>query len=53
MFFWRTIYRDRDGSLFVRCLLWLGDGWGWDWNDVWLDDGWGPFRPAACGKASA
>lgn len=30
VFFWGTIYRDRGGLLYVRCLCWSGGQWGWD-----------------------
>jgi hypothetical protein len=29
VFFWGTIYRDRGGRLYVRCLCWSGGRWGW------------------------
>lgn len=34
-FFWGTIYRHRDGDLYVRCLYW--DGGRWDWGCDSLD----------------
>jgi hypothetical protein len=45
VFFWGTIYRDRDGDLRVRCLIW-GDG-RWLWNALWLCLGWRARHPAA------
>src|SRR3990167_9669406 len=29
IFFWGTVYRDRGGYLYVRCLCWYCDGWHW------------------------
>ncbi len=43
IFFWGTVYRDSDGSLYVRCLCF--DGGHWQQDDDWLDssfDGLGP-----------
>jgi len=45
-YFWGTIFRRSDGSLFVADLRWFGGGWGWD--DRWLDYAWGDDEPAAC-----
>lgn len=45
VFFWGTIYRARDGSLYVRYLHWDGKRWRWDFN--WLDDDWYVINPAA------
>jgi len=45
IFFWGTVYRDRDGYLFVRCLYW-SDG-RWDWGRRWLGSGWYGLGPAA------
>jgi hypothetical protein len=46
VFFWGTIYRDRDGRLCVRYLDWCGDGWYWDAR--WLGLSWrGGYYPAA------
>jgi len=45
IFFWGTIYRYSDGSLYVRCLDWVGSGWGWHY--VWLDLGFNSDGPAA------
>lgn len=45
IFFWGTIYRDSDGHLRVRCLLW--DGSRWDWHYFWLDNDFGSDNPAA------
>ncbi len=44
VFFWGTIYRDRGGGLYVRCLFWSGDGWNRDFG--WLDRGWSGGSPA-------
>lgn len=44
VFFWGTIYRDRDGCLFVRDLFWFGDGWYWDYR--WLGGAWDSEDPA-------
>ncbi|MBU3964354.1 hypothetical protein KJ562_01315, partial [Patescibacteria group bacterium] len=48
VFFWATIYRRSDGSLYVRYLFWSGGGWYWLYN--WLDDDWGDHNPAASRK---
>ncbi|MGH7175373.1 MAG: hypothetical protein ACREGR_03380 [Minisyncoccia bacterium] len=45
IFFWGTVYRDRGGSLYVRCLDW-SDG-SWDWSISWLDGRWDGDNPAA------
>jgi hypothetical protein len=45
VFFWGTIYRDSDGDLYVRYLIWGGDGWRW--LSRWLGDYWRDIRPAA------
>ncbi len=45
IFFWGTIYRDSDGSLYVRCLYWC-DG-QWNWRCGWLGFGWDDYAPAA------
>jgi hypothetical protein len=45
IFFWGTIYRDSDGSLYVRCLYWNGSEW--DWYYFWLDSGFYSDNPAA------
>ena len=45
IFFWGTIYRLSDGSLFVRYLRWHGSGWYW--NYYWLDGGFFYGFPAA------
>lgn len=45
IFFWGTIYRYSVGRLCVRCLFWLGDGWGW--GSRWLGHAWGGRSPAA------
>jgi len=44
VFFWGTIYRHWDGSLFVRYLGWHGDGWYYTFG--WLDGGWDGDAPA-------
>ncbi|MAG11703.1 MAG: hypothetical protein CMI52_02750 [Parcubacteria group bacterium] len=38
IFFWGTIYRNRNGRLYVRSLYW--DGGAWCWNDGWLGRRW-------------
>ena len=50
VFFWGTIYRDRDGSLCVRCLCWSGGQWYW--GDDWLGHDWDSDDPALV-RASA
>lgn len=45
VYFWGTIYRDSDGSLYVRYLYWSDRSW--DWRYYWLDIGWDDFDPAA------
>ncbi len=45
IFFWGTIYRGSDGSLFVRYLYFRDGRWGW--NCRWLDIGWHDNFPAA------
>lgn len=45
IFFWGTVYRRRDGILFVRCLCW-SDGI-WYWSSLWLGDDWFGYNPAA------
>jgi hypothetical protein len=45
IFFWGTIYRYSDGSLYVRYLYWFGVRWGW--SSRWLGDGWDGSSPAA------
>jgi hypothetical protein len=44
VFFWGTVYRDRDGNLCVRYLYWVGGRWYWDY--YWLDDRWNAGNPA-------
>ena len=44
VFFWGTIFRRRDGDLYVRALFWNG---GWDWFFHWLADDWDGYDPAA------
>ena len=44
VFFWGTIYRDRDGHLCVRYLYWASVGW--HWSGHWLEDGWDARDPA-------
>lgn len=51
VFFWGTIYRDRDGSLCVRYLCWYGVRWVWLCR--WLGYDWYSVSPAACGQASS
>ncbi len=45
VFFWGTVYRDRDGDLCVRYLCWRGGRWGW--GGSWLGSAWGDRSPAA------
>ncbi len=45
VFFWGTIYRNRDGDLCVRCLVW--DGVRWYWLALWLGIDWDDDDPAA------
>lgn len=45
VFFWGTIYRGSDGSLYVRGLC--RDGAGWCWLFSWLGSDWGARSPAA------
>ena len=44
VFFWGTIYRHSDGSLYVRYLYWNGDRW--DWSYSWLGNDWDSDYPA-------
>ena len=50
VFFWGTIYRRSDGDLYVRCLFWGVDGWGWRYS--WLSDAWGSNNPTVVSQAS-
>jgi len=45
IFFWGTVYRSSDGSLFVRYLGWGGGGWGWGCG--WLGNRFYDGGPAA------
>ena len=45
VFFWGTIYRDGEGSLFVRLLRWRDSQWSWSLR--WLTFRWTTFHPAA------
>ena len=45
IFFWGTVYRDRDGDLYVRYLCWR-DG-RWYWSNRWLGSDWGGGYPSA------
>ena len=45
IFFWGTVYRNRDGNLFVRFLYW--DDGRWNWSYHWLDCDWRGNDPAA------
>ncbi|MBU0625486.1 hypothetical protein KKF05_04045 [Patescibacteria group bacterium] len=45
VFFWGTVYRDRNGDLYVRLLHW--DDYRWRWSYCWLDVGWFGDLPAA------
>ena len=44
IYFWGTIYRSSDGSLYVRCIC-FSDG-AWDRRYYWLGGGWGGDYPA-------
>ncbi|MBP7846152.1 MAG: hypothetical protein KA007_01810 [Candidatus Pacebacteria bacterium] len=48
VFFWGTVYRDSNGSLYVRYLYWYGGKW--DWSSNWLGHGWNAVDPAACSQ---
>lgn len=48
VFFWGTIYRRSDGSLYVRYLNWYGVSW--DRDSRWLDFDWYAHDPAAVRK---
>lgn len=48
IFFWGTIYRYSDDRLCVRCLVW--DGSRWRWNYGWLGRGWFGNNPAVLRK---
>ena len=50
IYFWGTVYRDSDDSLYVRCLGWYGGKW--DWHCSWVDGGWDDRSPAVL-RASA
>jgi len=50
VFFWGTIYRNSDGSLCVRYLVWRGSQW--DWRCRWLGHDWRSCNPAACSPAA-
>ena len=45
VFFWGTIYRNSNGSLYIGCLCWYDGAWGWNYH--WLGDYWDDCRPAA------
>ena len=45
VFFWGTIYRHSDGSLFVRYLCWRFGRWNWHY--FWLGSDWSVSDPAA------
>ncbi len=45
IFFWGTIYRDSNGDLCVRYLVWHGSEW--DWYYDWLGRDWHDSSPAA------
>jgi len=49
VFFWGTIYRDSDGRLCVRYLIW--DDGRWNRRYHWLDNGWNASSPAALSLA--
>lgn len=46
VFFWGTVYRSRNGYLYVRYLFWCGGKWYWSTH--WLDGGWDSDCPAVC-----
>ncbi len=48
VFFWGTIYRNSDGDLCVRGLVWNGSEWSWLYG--WLGLGWHGSNPAASRK---
>lgn len=43
VFFWGTVYRHLEGGLFIRCLCWNGDRWGWSY--YWLGRSWRNLDP--------
>ena len=45
VYFWGTIYRNSNGYLCVRYLVWYGSEWNWDYN--WLGSDWNGHNPAA------
>lgn len=45
-YFWGTIFRDSDGSLYVAYLRWAGCDWYWRY--YWLGLDWVDGEPAAC-----
>jgi hypothetical protein len=45
IYFWGTIYSDREGRLYVRCLFWLSGKWQEQYSC--LDSGWYVNNPAA------
>lgn len=45
VFFWGTIYRNANGSLYVRYLGWSGRQWYWDY--LWLGSNFHSDYPAA------
>ena len=45
IFFWGTVYRNRDGFLYVRYLYW--DVGRWRWSRSWLGHDWYSNDPAA------
>ena len=45
IFFWGTVYRNRDGDLFVRYLYWYHGGWHRSYR--WLGRGWDGRSPSA------
>ncbi len=50
IFFWGTIYRDSDGYLCVRHLVWSRGRWIWHYG--WLHDSFNFFTPAAVSASS-
>ena len=45
IYFWGTIFRSANGSLYVEYLCW--DGGQWRWGFSWLGSGWDVNNPAA------
>ena len=47
VFFWGTIFRDSDGSLYVRYLHWSGASWQWRNGCRWLGNDFLSCNPSA------